>query len=420
MIKSSMSSDNHDAKTRQFSCNPDAKTIFSKLINHNKCTKRAKGSNYAVKVSGKELNTFLHPTFCTVVDCHGSSCKKTPFTPQKKYFICHNLQRTLSNPLAKKYYHNPSNFCVDIEDSSKSKSVSSDPAPTPKPTQVPNLSREDRLFLRNRIPVKDLKGIQQVNLKIQGDDEVHIDLNSPHFKTRKSTNMIFNNDVLSKENYFKVPFGKLTMKQRRLRIATLSKKILSACVDRKQFKEDGLGYLHNNESLAVDVINLLDGMKEFLQSKIKLNFKNIQDIPMIPLDKDSEGSILFLDDNNKKHKLAQILLGENSNSGYKRIATKMSEMANSQDLLPSTYMLDKKRGAKIIPVSYESIPETRIDLPIHIPLSSTTCHLNNNENEDLESALIETSKPQELKGAMIQGGFKACIELLKKKHQEKG
>ena len=57
-------------------CNPDAKTIFSKLINHNKCTKRAKGSNYAVKVSGKELNTFLHPTFCTVVDCHGSSCKK--------------------------------------------------------------------------------------------------------------------------------------------------------------------------------------------------------------------------------------------------------------------------------------------------------------------------------------------------------
>ena len=405
---------------KQINCDADAKAIFSKLINHNKCTKRGKGSKYAVKVSGKELNSFLHPTFCSIVNCPLVSCKKKPFIGQKKYFICHNLQRTMSKPISMKYFHNPSNFCVEIADSKSKKISSDDSTPTPQPTGIPNISREDRLFLRNRIPAKDLKGIKQVNLKIQGDDDVIIDLNLPHFKKKTSYNMMFNNEVLSMDNYFKLPFGKLTMKQRRLRIATLSKKILSACIDRNQYNEDGQDYLHGNENLAVDVINLIDGMKEFLQSKMKINFNSVQDIPMVPLDKDNEGSILFLDDNKKKHQLAQILLGENSNSGYKRITDKMSEMANSQALLPTTYMLDKKRGANIVPISYESIPDTRTDMSFHIPLSSTTCPVYNNENEELESALIATSKPQELKGAMIQGGFKTCIELLKEKHQKQG
>ena len=61
---------------KQISRDRDAKVIFSKLINHNKCTKRGKGSKYAVKVSGKELNSFLHPTFCSIVNCSLVSCKK--------------------------------------------------------------------------------------------------------------------------------------------------------------------------------------------------------------------------------------------------------------------------------------------------------------------------------------------------------
>ena len=102
---------------KQISCDGDAKAIFSKLINHNKCTKRGKGSKYAVKVSGKELNSFLHPTFCSIVNCPLVSCQKKPFIGQKKYFICHNLQRTMSKPISMKYFQNPSNYCVEIAES---------------------------------------------------------------------------------------------------------------------------------------------------------------------------------------------------------------------------------------------------------------------------------------------------------------
>ena len=43
---------------KQFNCDADVKTKVSRLINHNRCTKKCKGSKYLVPVSGSVLNNF--------------------------------------------------------------------------------------------------------------------------------------------------------------------------------------------------------------------------------------------------------------------------------------------------------------------------------------------------------------------------
>ena len=295
------------ATMKQFNCDADVKTKVSRLINHNRCTKKCKGSKYLVPVSGSVLNNFLHPTYCSAIHTGSSRCNADkPFISQKKYLICQNLHRTLQNPLPTKYHLNPNDrFCIEIPGLEKGESpAQSSNGPnakkstsTPPIEQQPNQStdqhksRSDRLFLRKRIPTKDLKGIKQIKVSIEDDDDFIVDLTSPHFRKRKPYIQIFKEDVLSKPNYYKVPFGKLTMKQKRLRMKDLSKKILSACIDRQSYRQDSDQYIQGNEELAVDLVSLLDGMKKFLQSKIKLNLNQYSDTPMRPIENDSEGSI---------------------------------------------------------------------------------------------------------------------------------
>ena len=297
--------------------------------------------------------------------------------------------------------------------------------PTPPIEQQPNQStdqhksRSDRLFLRKRIPTKDLKGIKQIKVSIEDDDDFIVDLTSPHFRKRKPYIQIFKEDVLSKPNYYKVPFGKLTMKQKRLRMKDLSKKILSACIDRQSYRQDSDQYIQGNEELAVDLISLLDGMKEFLQSKIKLNLNQYSGTPMRHIPNDSEGSILDLDSNKKIHQLAQILLCETSNSAYTRINSQFTNLSQGKESLPSAYVLDKQRGATVLPVTYQ-VSKTQSDQSYLVPLSST---INNNvptsDTDELERALVTTSRPQELSGAVIKGGYRNHIDLLVNHHKKK-
>ena len=119
--------------------------------------------------------------------------------------------------------------------------------------------------------------------------------------------------------YYKVAFGRLTMHQRRIRMNYLSKRILSACIDRNAFKHEDEKYLHMNKDLAVDILSLLDGIKECLEKKINIKFNDIKHDAMVPIENDTDGLIEYLNENNKEHKVAVKLLGETGVNGYRRM-----------------------------------------------------------------------------------------------------
>ena len=89
--------------------------------------------------------------------------------------------------------------------------------------------------MRNRIPEISQKGIQDVNLKIAGDEDIIIKPNKLS-TSRKSYTQTFQYDVIEKSSCFKKPVGSFTIKEKKLRSNELVKSVLAACISRKEFQ----------------------------------------------------------------------------------------------------------------------------------------------------------------------------------------
>ena len=236
----------------QVHCDTEVKEVF-KYYSHKKCTCKSR-RKYACKVSGSFLNSYLK---------NNRSTNNDPilFRARKQYSICSNLKSMLD----RKESNIPSFICppATIDQTKKSSTTKKDAIVTPSTP----LTRSQRLLMRTRIPVDDasLKGVKKINVRVGNDDVRTIDVH----KIRKSQKDNFTEEVL--ETFFKVPFGRLTMRQRRIRMAKLAKIVFSACIDRLEFKKNSEEYMENNVDLCIDMMNLLDGMKEFISSKTRSN-----------------------------------------------------------------------------------------------------------------------------------------------------
>ena len=81
------------------------------------------------------------------------------------------------------------------------------------------------------------------------------------------------------------------MRQQRLQMREMAMYVQSATVDRKEIAKHKYEYLNDNECLGIDVIDLLYGIKEYLQFKLKVNFSKIKRNPLLPLEGDKDGLI---------------------------------------------------------------------------------------------------------------------------------
>ena len=385
-------------EVKQTTCSKEVKDFATKFLAHKKCTSRSK-CQYASKVNGKFLNDYMHQkqVFSDVIK-DGYTTK--PFEPRKKYFICSNLKRSIDQHKNKLPF--PPNQ-AELENANPP--VVSSKCPSDAPSHH-SYSRAERAFMRNRIPVKSLKGIKLINLKIAGDDDVVIDMKDFNTTKGMSYTKNFEQDVLHESKKYKIPFGSLTMRQKKLRTNDFCKKIFAACINRKQFKKKGTDYIIDNEDLAVDMINLLDNMKNTIQSKMRMNFKDILDVPIAPVPNDIQGSITTLDENKDSHKIAISLMCQSSRRGYQRMRFNMDTFVS----IPTYEELTKNRPAI---TGYE----LKISDSVY-----TTSVLNNNtpnitEEEELESVLRQISNSGDtFHAARIEGGYSKYIDILEENH----
>ena len=385
-------------EVKQTTCSKEVKDFATKFLAHKKCTSRSK-CQYASKVNGKFLNDYVHQKqiFADVIK-DGYTTK--PFEQKKNYFICSNLKRSIDQHKNKLLV--PPNQ-VKLENANPPVVSSKHPSDAPSHHSY---SRAERAFMRNRIPVKSLKGIKLINLKIAGDDDVVIDMKDFNTTKGMSYTKNFEQDVLHESKKYKIPFGSLTMRQKKLRTNDFCKKIFAACIDRKQFKKKGTDYIIDNEDLAVDMINLLDNMKNTIQSKMKMNFKDILDVPIAPVPNDIQGSITTLDENKDSHKIAISLMCQSSRRGYQRMRFNMDTFVS----IPTYEELTKNRPAI---TGYE----LKISDSVY-----TTSVLNNNtpnisEEEELESVLRQISNSGDtFHAARIEGGYSKYIDILEENH----
>ena len=301
------------------------KTIFSKH-GHKKCSS-TKSYHFSKVVKGKFLNEYLfHAGLLDSVE--------HPLNDRKNYHICSNLYRyivkyTVQNPIEqyKSVCSVISSIPTDVDD-----------AQPPGKT----CDRETRLFMRNRIGVKDLSGIKQVNLYINGEVDTVIQVeNDESLENNGGYNEIYVKKVLDGKPY-KLPFHNLVMRERNRRVNDVCKLVMNCCIDRGEFKDQGANYYKANKDLAVSIITFLDSVRETLERKIGLDFGKLNDEALPPVDGDNDGMIT--DANGLKQnrfEFAKLLLGKTTRNVYTELAGKYKN--NNDHALPSPFMLYKTR-----------------------------------------------------------------------------
>ena len=409
----------------QYSCDTTIKTIASKY-SHRKCSCK-KNRILATKITGKRINDWL-VTCRQVATNNGSDNDITDVVllpTRKQYYICYNLKKMVDRSMDKKGEEDCSNNTTNTTTSTSNTKVvthrNKSTAPKVSSSESLPMSRAARLKKRNGANIKDvnLPGIKVVRVVVEGDEDEVIPLK----KIRISNKELFHNDVMN--NYYKVPFGKLTMKQRRRRMGDISKIVLGACIDRKEYKAKKENYLLANKELGIDILNLLDGMKEYIEKRLDIQFKHIEDSVIVPIENDDEGLITDLDKKKKEHALAIALLGETSANGYTRMKKKMKEYTS----LPSYHILCKNRPT-IEAITFDVmdsydhsnseviISETNLDATIEsIHHNTILSEINTgNEETDLAVVLRALSQPNKdtLNGARIKGDYKVYIEMMEK------
>ena len=403
------------SKKIQVQCDAEVKELFRRY-SHQKCT-CANRRKYSVAVSGKLLNDYL-------LQHRDSSTDPSRFNTRKKYSICTNLHDAISKANIKEEEQGTPSISVEpitITDGIRGgrrpqrKCLQQPPtAPTITTTNNDNISHSQRLFfLRNRISVDDatLKGVKKVSISVENERH-EIDTTKLRVDQKKK----FTNDVLS--HYYKLPFGKITMRVRRNRMADIGKIVIAACVNRKEFKKDSDAYLHKNKEVVLDVLNLLDGIKEYIMSKSKVNIHELESVAVIPPESDSQGLIHNLNEKERAHKLAISLLGQTTRRGYEQVRHSMDEFIK----IPSFHNITKKLRPKIVPFTINDNGPT----PVDGSNDSTPAPVLNfeemqfPEEYQLDLAMRRISQQKELFAAKIDGGYDAVVSNMQRKHISRG
>ena len=217
----------------------------------------------------------------------------------------------------------------------------------------------------------------------------------------------------------------------------IAKEILSACIlNRSEFKKERKEYLQHNEELAVDILNLLDGVKEYLESLLQIKLDTLQDSPMAPVENDPQGTITSLDYDNADHKLAISLLGETSKKGYERVRKTANENPNVD--VPSFHTLTKNRpdveeivlnigGFNPNQDTNSSYIMQQLDDEYEATVSEDTVQelsdlsiVSNGNVDDLVQFSTSSSNQVSIQGSKLKGKYSDYIDLIKSKHKSHG
>ena len=77
--------------------------------------------------------------------------------------------------------------------------------------------------------------------------------------------------------HFKMGLNKLTLLERQRRVDTAAKVIMSCCINRTNMNDldDQASFFKKNKELAVDILTVLDGVRERVQNNVCLNLREL-------------------------------------------------------------------------------------------------------------------------------------------------
>lgn len=205
--------------------------------------------------------------------------------------------------------------------------------------------------------------------------------------------------------------------------------ILNKCIiSRSEFRKNGNNYLKGNEDVALNIIDLIDGVRKTLEKRMKVEFKSIADRAMPPVEGDTDGAIEFIDKTKLEFELAVSLLGETTRNGYERVKKKMDKRSAGMPKgnisnIRSYHMLTMNRpkvetfseDLYCLPVGTSAERIQPAVAPTPLPIVPQPTPQPTTEDEILRH-VAEASQEKEGKvdGSMITGNYETYVKLIEK------
>ena len=254
---------------------------------HSSCSKGRNGQ----QATGAYLNQYT-----------SSSSKK--FTPQKKYYVCHNLIHALSLKTP-----------CDIK---REKKVSLPSVP---------LTRDERRLKRHQQFTREFD--------VEEADEVRTKKKPRKFIDRISEFAI----------PFRKPFRRLKLRKRIDRVDDIACQIIASCVDKVEVQKHGIEYIVGNEQFAHEVLNIFNGIRDRLESKLRVNIHDIEYPDALELIEEDEARCNIESDdslqlsnllNDETNKVAYSIMDEATGRGHERIRKRLQALPSNEMELPSS------------------------------------------------------------------------------------
>ena len=148
-----------------------------------------------------------------------------------KYTVCANVYDRLKKFRIPKEYYNTQRI--------REKVVRESPRLHPSPLRVSKLKKVVVKF---------------------GCSSFSIDL-CPVIEKRKKQQNIIKEELDFASSKFKFPFKGLSIRERERRARSISYTVIGACINWKELQKEGLSYLNNNRDLAIDILEVIDAIK---------------------------------------------------------------------------------------------------------------------------------------------------------------
>jgi hypothetical protein len=292
------------------SCDKDVKGCFPC---HTSCHKKR-----SILKTGAFLNQFIKTE---------DEYLSEKFEGKQKYVICFNLSCLFDTTIKKQLKkRRPKERAALLVDPAIQLSLASEENRASR--------RMKRALLRDGIfDENSLKKVTSITIKC--DNQVYDKSINYRYK-RKAVKEKYVDEIQNLSRQYKFPFCRLKWRQRVERIDDIAKRIIAMCVDSSELSVGGLDYLNGNLGLSHDVLNVVHGIKERLELKLKVDLKGIEfPDPCDYVDDDDKEDETGSDDKNdniiKKeidNKVGSSIMMESSGRGYERIRKALKEEKN--------------------------------------------------------------------------------------------
>ena len=284
--------------------------------------------------------------------------------------------------------------------------------------------RTKRAMLRDGIfDEEKVKRLTTVTIKCDGtiyDESINL-----RYKRRgKKEKYVDELENLSRQ--YKFPFRRLKWRQRIERIDDVAKRIIAMCVDSAELSVGGLEYLNGNLDLSHDILNIVHGIKERLELKLKVDLDGIE-FPdpcdyvadeVVEEDGRDENESKLRNRNNNK--VGSTIMIESSGRGYERIRAALK--VEKKIVLPSLYKLNKELPLQVICLdcTIDEKKEEKIIERNEVLLGLTPSIKTEEEVLILLSDNLEEDEDGKRKivGAKLDGNFDAYINLMLAKQKQ--